>query len=670
MQPLAALCLLVLGWLPLAAQPRWWMDEPVRLIQTNLRETDATLDASRLARQLAEFQANALLFGMGGIVAYYPTRVEFHYPSPHLEPGRDLFGEMLREAHGRGIRVIGRFDLSKTQKPVYDAHPEWFFRRSTGEPVIYNGLYSACINGGYYREHALKILSEALDRYEVDGLFFNMFGNQSTDYSGNPVGLCHCSSCQARFRARFGRPVPETPDAEYRRFLADSAREAAARIADLIRRKRPGAAFLTYIQEHVDGIMSESNTSVTRPLPLWPYSASDNVNRARNSQPSKMAFNLSMSFVDYPWRFATVPPAEIRLRLYQAMAHGGVVALNMHGTMDQEDRSALEAARPLFAWHARHQDLYVGQQSAARVLLVGSRGNAYRGFFRLLSEQHIPFAVSDNLDWLAARPRAYDLVVAPEGALVAQAVPPARQAEGLPHQALLDWVRQGGRLLVAGADAPALEALPKQIRRWSKLQGYFRIHDHSLLPSLKSTNLLLVDGDYLEFEPPPRPLLTLIPPARFGPPEKVWTDKIETGKPGLLLARHGQGKLAYVPWDVGGLYYRLSSAGHAGLIADLIDHLLPEGRQLETNAHPLVEITLMRQPGRNRALLHLVNLSGHSQTAYFDPLEMRDIRIELAGQFSSARSMALGQTLALTRGARSSRFSLPKLEAYDVVVLE
>jgi hypothetical protein len=630
------------------------MDRPVRLIQTNLRETDAGLDAARLARQLEDFRANALLFGMGGIVAYYPTRVEFHYPSPHLPPGRDLFGDMVREAHARGIRVIGRFDLSKTPKPVYDAHPEWFFRRSSGEPVIYNGLYSTCINGDYYHEHGLKILGEALERYEVDGLFFNMFGNQASDYSGNPVGLCHCKSCEAKFRARHGRGVPETPDAEYRQFLAQSSREAAAKIGELIRRKRPGAAFLTYIQEHVDGVMSESNTSLTRPLPLWPYSASDNVSRARNSQPAKMAFNLCMSFVDYAWRFVTVPPAEIRLRLHQAMAHGGVVALNMHGTMDQEDRSALEAARPVFAWHARHEELYSGQESAARVLLLGARTNAYRGFFRLLSEQHIPFAVSDNLDWVTERPRAYDLVIAPEGV--------AADLEG--------WLRQGGRLLAAGAQAPALKGLPQTVRRWSKLQGYFRIQDRTLFPSLKSTNLLLVDGDYLELSPLEKPLLTLIPPARFGPPEKVWTDKVETDKPGLLLTGYGQGRLAWLPWDVGGLYYRISSAGHAGLLADLIDHLLPQGRQLKTSAHPLVEIALMRQPQRRRTLVHLVNLSGHSQTAYFDPIPMRDIRVEVAGEFTNARSAAQGRGLPVTRAGGYTAFTLAELGAYDLVVLE
>lgn len=51
--------------------------------------------------------------GMGGIAAYYPTTTEFHYASPQLPPGHDMFGDVVREAHRRKIRVVGRYDLSK-----------------------------------------------------------------------------------------------------------------------------------------------------------------------------------------------------------------------------------------------------------------------------------------------------------------------------------------------------------------------------------------------------------------------------------------------------------------------------------------------------------------------------------------------------------------------------
>ena len=636
-----------------APDTRWWMTEPIRFLQTNLSETDSTVDPHQLVSAVSDVGANTFLVNMGGIVAQYPTRVAFHYPSTFLPAGRDLFGDVLRDAHARGMRVVGRFDLSKTQKPVYDAHPEWFFRRADGQPAIYNGLYSTCINGDYYRAHALTILSEALDRYDVDGLFFNMFGNPATDYSGAAMGPCRCDACLTRFRRRYNRDVPNEADADYRAFMSESAREVAATIAELIHRKRPRAAFLTYISDHTDGIMSESNTAVGRALPLWPYSASDNVSRARGSEPDKVAINLAMSFVDFPWRYAHVSQVETQLRLYQNMAHGGPPAVVVVGTMTQQDRSGLLAAKPVFAWHARHEDLYVGQQNAARVLLMATGDTpAYRGFFRLLSEQHIPFAVSENLRWIDDASRRYDLVIAPGR------VPP-----GLDR-----YVREGGRLLAAGSTAPALPVGRVVGRR--STQGYWRIHDHTGLPSLRDTNLLFIDGDYVELSPTDPPLLTLIPTAMFGPPEKVWSDKVETTVPGLVFANYEKGRLAYMPWDVGGLYYRHSSPGHAGLMADVIDSLLPSGRQIKTDAHPLVELTVMDQPHRQRTLVHLVNGIGHQDTAYFPPVELRDVRIELARDVRRVHAVALGVDLPVTNSGAYRAITLPSLKAYEVLIVE
>jgi hypothetical protein len=551
------------------------------------------------------------------------------------------------------MRVIGRFDLSKTQKPVFDAHPEWFFKRSNGGPAIYNGLYSTCINGDYYRRHALTILEEALDRYEVDGLFFNMFGNPSSDYSGASMGPCQCDACQERYRRRFNRPVPADADADYRAFMADSSREVAASIAELIHRKRPKAAFLTYIKDHTDGIMSESNTAVGRPLPMWPYSASDNVSRSLGSEPDKIAINLAMSFIDFPWRYAHVPQAETQLRMYQNMAHGGPPAVVVVGTMAQLDRNGLIAAKPVFDWHKRHEDLYVGQVNAARVLLLTTGDTAsYRGFFRLLTERHIPFVVSENMRWLEDGVRRFDLVIAPENA----------------PKEIERYVRDGGNLLVGGVTPPALP-IGRAVGR-KTTQGYWRLHDRTGLPSLSDTDVLFVDGDYLELEPSGKPVLTLIPTAMFGPPEKVWSDKVETGVPGLVFATHGKGRVAYLPWDVGSLYYRHSSESHAALLSDLVDGLLPRGRQIRTNAHPLVELTLMDQPVRKRTLVHLVNGTGHHDTAYFPPVELRDITIELPGAVRSVRAAGLGRTLPVTNNGQYRTFTLPSLRAYEVLVVE
>jgi hypothetical protein len=134
-----------------------------------------------------------------------------------------------------------------------------------------------------------------------------------------------------------------------------------------------------------------------------------------------------------------------------------------------------------------------------------------------------------------------------------------------------------------------------------------------------------------------------------------------------VIAPHGSGRAAYVPWDIGGLYYRHSSPAHAALLTDVIDQLLPAGRQLRTSAHPLVELTLMAQPARGRTLLHLVNGSGHHDTAYFAPIAMRDIRIELPGLVRRVRAVALGRELPVTTRDGWSRVTLTGLDAYEVL---
>ena len=458
------------------------------------------------------------------------------------------------------------------------------------------------------------------------------------------MGPCQCGACQARYRARYRRDVPATADADYRTFMADSAREVAATIAELIHRKRPRAAFLTYIKDHTDGIMSESNTAVGRALPLWPYSASDNVSRSLGSEPDKLAINLSMNFVDFPWRYASVPQPEIQLRLYQNMAHGGPPAVAVVGTMNQEDRQGLLAAKPIFEWHARHEDLYVGQRECRSGPPAGD--GRHRVLPRVLP---------------AAERAAHPVRRLREPPLDGRPVAPVRPCDR-PGRAPLR--RSNGTCAMAGGcwwRGRRRRRCPSAT--WSAAGPRKAIGGCTIateLPSLGDTNLIFIDGEYVELAPIDRPLLTLIPAAMFGPPEKVWSDKVETKVPGLVFADHGKGRVAYIPWNVGALYYRHSSQGHAGLMTDVIDRLLPGGRQLVTDAHPLVEMTVMDQPARRRTLVHLVNGTGHQGTGYFPPVELRNIRIELSRDVRRVRAVDLDRDLPITTSG-----DLPVLHAAE-----
>jgi hypothetical protein len=76
-----------------AVEPeRWWL-QPQRILQTNLREIDATMNLDRYVQEVRDFGANVVLFNVGGIVANYPTELQYHYRNPCTKG--DLVGTVL-----------------------------------------------------------------------------------------------------------------------------------------------------------------------------------------------------------------------------------------------------------------------------------------------------------------------------------------------------------------------------------------------------------------------------------------------------------------------------------------------------------------------------------------------------------------------------------------------
>jgi hypothetical protein len=231
---------------------------------------------------------------------------------------------------------------------------------------------------------------------------------------------------------------------------------------------------------------------------------------------------------------------------------------------------------------------------------------------------------------------------------------------------LMQYAENGGRVLIASANPPEFEVAPvaKTIK---EIRGYVRVRDHAAFPSLKDTNLLMLNGAFTEVRDSNKALLTLVPPSMFGPPEFIHIDMKDTDTAALVIKPCGKGTVAWIPWNLGGMYYRHSLNSHAGLFRDVLAKLnVP--RQIKTNAHPLVEMTLMRQNGKT--LLHLVNVSGHSSTGYFAPIPMSDIQVQVAGAFKSAKTIRTPGSVAVTVKNGYAEFTIPQLKDYELVVLE
>jgi hypothetical protein len=175
----------------------------------------------------------------------------------------DLVGRVVERLHGENIRVIGRFDFSKLNESIACEHPEWLSRDQQGEPYPpYNGQVPTCLNGGYQQEAMFRILGEALDRYPLDGVFFNMIGYPRSDYSGQHLGICQCDACRRRFHEMYQLPLPTREAAgdpatpKYQEFCRRTISDQFTRVNQFIKGKGEGIAVCTYTAEGVDVIRS------------------------------------------------------------------------------------------------------------------------------------------------------------------------------------------------------------------------------------------------------------------------------------------------------------------------------------------------------------------------------------------------------------------------------
>ncbi|MDP8922246.1 MAG: beta-galactosidase trimerization domain-containing protein, partial [Chloroflexota bacterium] len=405
----------------------WWR-RPFRVFQTNIREIDAGLDVERVADDVVDFGASAWLLNAGGIVSFYPSRLPFQHPSPWLRerPSGDLIGDAVDAAHRRDVRLLARCDFSKVHRDVYEEHPDWCYVSPAGRPQVYNGLYSCCPNAPYYQEKSFEIIGEILDRYAVDGFFFNMFNHPLRDYSGVYHGICQCVHCHTRFRAETGQALPASEDwsnpayVRWRKWSRAVLHDLAGRIRAFIKERRPDVALV--LRHNPDVTMHEVNNAIDRPLPLWRQWAGEFAREARTAFPDRPAVCNSVMFLDFPYRFSAEQPGLIGLHLAQTIAHGvNPWAYVIGTTRNQPDRKNFAIVRWMLRFHRDHADVYAGLRSAARVAIVASVRSeerlafalgaeegaarverAKKGAYRALAESQIPFDILPDSQLVAA----------------------------------------------------------------------------------------------------------------------------------------------------------------------------------------------------------------------------------------------------------------------------
>lgn len=618
----------------------WWQERPMRLVQTNLRETDVTVDPARFVESLQEFSANVVLFNAGGIVANYPTDLPYHYRNPFLR--NDFLGEVLDRAHDAGIRLIARFDFSKLNEFIAADHDDWHYKSVAGNSVTYNGQTHVCLNGEYQQRLSLEIMAETASRYPIDGAFINMHGYQVYDYSRVYHGICQCGNCLERFghdRLPTSEDDPLYP--EYEDFKRRTIAELFERRSATVKAIRPDIATCNYTSAGTDIFRLESGTHLVDGKPDFAYSAGHHVKMVTNSWPGMAVSNAAVHFVDFPMRHTAVSPHLTAVRLVEDAVYGGWLDYYVIGTLDsQEDRRCFDLVRDIYAFHAEYEHYYTGTTPLADVCLVEplSGGQEFLGLYRILSENHIQFDVlrEDALD--EDRLRRYQAVVVPD-----------------PRLAL----ETDGAVLTTGTTTT------------EQVQGaYFAIspEDKKALSGLDDLDMLHLYGSFEPSVKEGHGFLAYVPPHMFGPPEKCYHTEV-SDLPGLIQETSGN---ITIPWNIGAHYQEYAHEGHARLVMAALRDLLGLTPSVTTDAPAMVEVAAQDNAGAGCLLVHFVNLSGQLGTAFHPPVPIRDIRADLVTDRPARRARALraGTDIPLSVSGGAVSMTLPQLELFETVVIE
>lgn len=217
-------------------------------------------------------------------------------------------------------------------------------------------------------------------------------------------------------------------------------------------------------------------------------------------------------------------------------------------------------------------------------------------------------------DWKLGRVAAqYPLIVLPDWPSVDQAT----------IQALLDYARAGGTLLLAGANNALLCAAPLELRVAPQAREQ---------PAYLSGGEVLGNarGLWLDAEAGSWEVLE----QRF-----AVLDSTKDGQPAALARRLGRGQVVAIPGPLGQVY----AGTHAPAIRDFVRRIVGARFQplVEVEGPPTIEVALRRKDGR--LLVHLLNCTG----------------MQVAGEWAAVDFVpAVGPVTLRFRGAQPARVEL------------
>lgn len=152
--------------------------------------------------------------------------------------GRDLMMELSQELRKAGISFL-MYNHVNVNNDYTRHNPGGLARTADGKPADGH----ICFNCEDYRNLLAKKCVELVDRYNPDGLFFDMINYHFSETT------CYCETCRSLFEQKFGFQIPEKLEWDYKtrcflEFRYNSNKLIAVKLRDAIREKHPDKIIL------------------------------------------------------------------------------------------------------------------------------------------------------------------------------------------------------------------------------------------------------------------------------------------------------------------------------------------------------------------------------------------------------------------------------------------
>ncbi len=686
----------------------WYADKLLRIYHPNMRNWEVTgFDVEKFVEDCASVNAEAIVVNAGGIYAYYPSKIEHHKSNPLLG-GRDLFGEICKEAKKKDLKIIARLDFAGAATELSIRYPEWFHMNKDGSFKSHRGSesrFGTTPTGGYQNEDfAHKVLQELIDKYEVAGIHLNGPGFEGISYDSVSMdkfgsllqGDLYSNPGMAYEFNAWRQGVVEEMILDYKKILHDK-NENILLMAEIAGAESPGWAyrkgFDNYRLSHAFTNLLLTTGRMSEDLYKFRHWISLSADMAHAAMPDFPPI-INLKVPTYRYTDFQKPVEEYKFYCYQAIAHNAGLKLPTYGMLQtQQDTRSKELLSSIFTYMKNREEFAVHPEKINQaalvypkmgiedIMMMGEEANMglrneFLGLYRAMTGKHIQFDVLYDHILTEYELKKYNVIVIPSIVYFN-----ARQIKAIHH-----FMENGGRLVMLDnsySDTGFIE-IPELFQsltgvNWTTFNGT----GNYAIPSVDSYS----DRDIIQG---PLGLATtesslnyrLTKPSKEcnvwlnaclenvykGTPEDI--GKIERGENAVLWSKQiGEGDLVYFGNGLGEMMYRYDHPDYTEVLHKMIFHKAEYTPLLVTNAPSTVEVTMHKI--EKGYLIQFINGTGKTPLDQIIPLT--DLSVTISKPFHSKVMVYQpgkeGYAILGNEKQGETTFTIKQLEGFAEIVI-